>query len=135
MVNKSFLMDDIPASDEDAESVGESVTEREVATPPKVVKSSTRSKKPKRKTTRGKATKKVIKAAKVEAPKTVAIQSVYPGAVIANVSGGASYRWERPGDIVKVAESDVDSVMKKNGDGTRECCGSSSLPVYFVLVD
>ncbi len=136
MGSKSSL-DDYPAFDKDAEKVGESVTEREVATPPEVVKSSTRSKKKPtiRKTTRRKATKKVVKARQVSAPKTVAIQSVYSGAVIASVSSGASYRWDKPGDIVQVAESDVDSVMKKNGDGTRECCGSSSLPVYFVLID
>lgn len=134
MGNKNFL-GNLLSPDEGAEEAGESVTEREVATPPEVVKSSTRSEKPKRKATRRKATKKVVKAAKVEAPKTVAIQSVYSGTVVASASGGASYRWEKPGDIVEVAESDVDSVMKKNGDGTRECCGSSSLPVYFVLVD
>ncbi len=137
MDSKSFLEDD-PASDEDAEKVGESVTERKVATPPEVVKSSTRSKrKPtRRKTTRRRATKKVVATAEeVSAPKTVAIQLVYSGTVIASVSSGASYRWEKPGDIVQVAESDVDNVMEKNGDGTRECCGSSSLPVYFVLVD
>jgi hypothetical protein len=133
-----FDKEDFSAPEEGAEEAGESVTARDVATPPEVVKSSTRStRKPtRRKMTRRKATEKVVaKAEKVSAPKTVAIQLVYSGTVIANVSSGATYRWESPGDIVQVAESDVDDVMKKNGDGTRECCGSSSLPVYFALVD
>ncbi len=123
---------DFSALDESVDEVSESVTDREVATPSEVVKSSTRSK-PKRTTTRRKATKKV-EASKASAPKTVAIQSVYSGTVIADIPNGTSYRWGSPGDVLQVAESDVDYVMGKNGDGTRECCGSSSLPIYFVLV-
>ena len=127
---------DFSAPDEGVEIVSESVTEEEVATPQKsVVKSSTRSKPKTRKATRRKATKKVAKPAKVSAPKTVAIQCIYPGTVMAECPGGERYRWEAPGVVLQVAKSDVDYVMSKNGDGTRECCGSSSTPVYFVIVD
>ena len=121
---KGFREDEgsYPASDEDVERVGESVTD-EVATPPAVVERSTR----------GKRSKK-DKVASVS--KTTAIASVWAGRVNANgCPSGASYAWDAPGEVVQVAAEDVDAVMGKNRSGTRECCGAGTERIYFVLAD
>jgi cytoskeletal protein RodZ len=65
------------------------------------------------------------------------VRSIYPGVIVVSTGmpSKASYRWSEIGAVVQVAEEDVDVVMAKNGSGARECCGSSSLPVYFEFAD
>ncbi len=124
MVLKGFTRneDDYPAPEEGVEAVGESVT-KEVATPPQVVKRSTRGKKSKK-----------DKTASVS--NTTAIASVWSGRVTANgCPSGASYVWDITGAVVQVAAEDVDVVMGKNRSGTRECCGAGTERIYFVFAD
>lgn len=103
----------------------ERVLEEEEATPPPKVKR------------RKKKRSKKSSATKASASPSRSIRSVYPGVVVISqgMPSGAKYRWSSPGSVVQVAAEDVGVVMKKNGSGARECCGSSSLPVYFEFAD
>ena len=102
----------------------ERVLKEEEATPPVKVK-------------RRKKRSKKSSATKASASQSRLVRSIYSGVVVIShgMPSKATYRWSAPGSVVSVAAADVGAVMKKNGSGARECCGSSSTPVYFEFAD
>jgi hypothetical protein len=75
------------------------------------------------------------KASAVKRATTVSVRSCYPGRIIAsNTPSGTRYEWVEAGAIVEVKESDLESVMSKNSDGSAGCCGSGGGRTYFELV-
>ncbi|NGX44867.1 MAG: hypothetical protein K940chlam2_00007 [Chlamydiae bacterium] len=89
--------------------------------------------------------KKVIAAKGKKAEKAIVSQSKASGktAIISVVPGiwksetmpsGAKYVWSGPGAQVLVANEDVDSIMSRNSNKARECCGSGGR-IYFQIVE
>jgi hypothetical protein len=62
------------------------------------------------------------------------VQSAWPGKIILpEAPSGALYVWHRTGEMILVADEDVEFVMGYNRSG-RACCGSGGR-TYFVIAD
>ena len=92
-----------------------------------------RQSKGKRKTKRAKEVQKPVVSQSQASGKT-AIISVVPGIWKSEtMPSGAVYVWSGPGAQVLVANEDVDQVMSRNSNRTRECCGAGGR-IYFQIL-
>ena len=93
-----------------------------------------RQSKGKRKTKRAEKVQKPVVSQSQASGKT-AIISVVPGIwKTETMPSGAKYVFSGPGSQVLVANEDVDALMSRNSNRTRECCGSGGR-IYFQLLE
>ena len=63
-----------------------------------------------------------------------AVRSLFPSALsFGETPSGKTYVWEGPGSQVNVAAEDLESVMERNGNAGRACCGGTHGHTYFEL--
>jgi len=93
-----------------------------------------RQSKGKRKTKRTRKVEKSVISQSQASGKT-AILSVVPGIWKSEtMPSGAKYVWSGPSAQVLVANEDVDAVMSRNSNRTRECCGAGGR-IYFQILE
>ena len=87
---------------------------------------------------KGKRKPKKVREAVVsqsQASGKTAILSVVPGIwKTETMPSGAKYVFSGPGAQVLVANEDVDALMSRNSNRTRECCGSGGR-IYFQILE